>query len=96
MVSRRQIREDGRAFDIENIKISVKYKDSEYILKRRDKASIGPTGEWTIFELEHADGHSYGVAKGVQFDTGEFRPERRLSSLRPSQVRLFYPCQKTL
>jgi hypothetical protein len=59
MARRGQIREDGRAFDIENIKISVRYKDSQYSLKKRDKTSIGPTGEWIIFELEHADGHLY-------------------------------------
>jgi hypothetical protein len=54
-----QIKEDGRAFEIKNIKILGQYRDPEYCLEYENEATMSPTGEWTIFCLRHPDGHWY-------------------------------------
>ena len=59
MARQDQIQEDGRAFEIRNINVSSPYLDPGYVLKCESDASISPTGEWTIFRLEHPDGHYY-------------------------------------
>jgi hypothetical protein len=51
-----QIQEDGRAFDI---KIPCRYRAPQYSLRYEAETSMSPTGEWTIFRLEHPDGHWY-------------------------------------
>jgi hypothetical protein len=54
-----QIREDGRAFEIKNLEILSHYRDPQYSLKYECETIMSPTGEWTIFRLEHPDGHWY-------------------------------------
>lgn len=57
MARKDEIKEDGRAFEIRNITVATEFKHPDYVLKHSSSASLSQTGDWSVFCLEHPDGH---------------------------------------